>query len=572
MNFKQIKELAINLYKQEKTEEEINKLCGVPLTKELISSWIQEDEEMERGKKLAKLFKKLQKLKKIEMTAKNRDTLAQEIQQIAFEILKIDENNEIALNELIRCFSLQKQYDLGRVYGNKVLNNNPKNIFTLYNMARLEISAQNYEKAMEYNAQLLKIEPQNMQGNTQKSVIEERRKQAQIEEQKRKRQEEIEEKEKQKQAEIEQRVKQLEKAENQILEEIKQENVTIEAKQEEFANQVEEGRYTKENKEVYMQQLQTMFYEGKLNSKNIESVKQELYRYPNQVESAIFISELYYLITENEEKGIEELDICLENTESLQQKEKKQLQEKRKDFLNRIKIKEQMEENQIKAKEQEKETKNKQRQYMTEITTRLNEGTIQKEEVEEIVANLEKCLDRNKAVFLIIKVQEAVFGKAEALKTIQKYSKINNITEQERKVIVKMMVSIKQGNRNTQNYTEKLRNRTKIRKRREAYKKQISTKTIKDLIIDGMSVKEVFEKMSNENFASLKSIAKIRSSMLQKNELLRSKQQEDIRLAEEFLREGYSIRQVYELFDYNIGNNELIVLRKNIKEREVVSK
>ena len=571
MDFKQIRELAINLYRQEKTEEEINKLCGVPLTKEMISSWIQEDEEMQKGKKLAKLFKKMQQLKKSEMTAKNRETLIQETQQIAFEILKIDENNEIALNELVRCFSLQKQYDLGRVYGNKILNNNPKNIFALYNMAKLEMNAENYEKAMEYNAQLLRIEPQNMQGNTQKSVIEERKKQQQMKEQERERQKEIEEKEKQKQAEIDQRIKQLQKAENQILEEIKQENVTIEAKQEEFANQVE-GRYTKENKEVYMQQLQTMFYEGKLNSKNIESIKQELYRYPNQVESAIFISELYYLITENEERGIEELDICLENTESLQQKEKKQLQEKRKDFLNRIKIKEQMEENQIQKKEQEKEAKNKQRQYMAEITARLNEGTIQKEEVEEIVANLEKCLDRNKAVFLIIKVQETVFGKAEALKTIQKYSKINNITEQERKVIVKMVASIKQGNMNTQNYTEKLRNRTKIRKRRETYKKQISTKKIKDLIIDGMSVREVFEKMSNENFVSLKSIAKIRSSMLQKNELLRSKQQEDIRLAEEFLREGYSIRQVYELFDYNIGNNELIALRKNIKEREAVFK
>ena len=48
MNFKQIRELAINLYKQEKTEEEINKLCGVPLKKEMISSWIQEDEEMKK--------------------------------------------------------------------------------------------------------------------------------------------------------------------------------------------------------------------------------------------------------------------------------------------------------------------------------------------------------------------------------------------------------------------------------------------------------------------------------------------------------------------------------------------
>ncbi len=566
MDFKQIRELAINLYRQEKTEEEINKICGVPLTKEMISGWIQDNEEMERGKKLAKLFKKMQQLKKSEMTAKNRETLIQETQQIAFEILKIDENNEIALNELVRCFALQRQYDIGRLYGNKILDKNPNNIFALYNMAKLEMNAENYEKAMEYNAQLLKIEPQNMQGNTQKSVIEERRKQAQLEEQERKRQKEIEEKEKQKQAEIEQRVKQLEKSENQVLEEIKQENVTIEEKQEEFANQ--EERYTKENKEVYMQQLQMMFYEGKLNSKNIESIKQELYRYPNKVESAIFISELYYLLTEKEERAIEELDACLETEGSLQPDEQKQLQKRRLEFLNRIKINEQMEEEQIKAKEQEKQQKAEQRKYMIEIASRLNKGTIQKQEVEGIVANLEKCLDRNKAVFFIIKVQETVCGKTEALRAIQKYSRIHNITEEERNFIVKMKISINQENRSIKNRAEKLSNRTKVRKRKETYKKRISTKKIKDLIIEGMSVKEIFEAMQQEEFASLKSIAKIRSSLLQKDEILRAKQQENIQLAEEFFREGYSMQQVYDLFDYNIGHNELIALRKNMKTRE----
>ncbi len=524
MDFKQIRELAINLYKQGKTEEEINKICEVPLTKEVIAGWIQENEEIERGKKLAKLFKKMQKLKKTEMTAKNREALIQEIQQIAFEILKIDENNEIALNELVRCFALQRQYDIGRLYGNKILDKNPNNIFALYNMAKLEMNAGNYEKAMEYNAQLLKVEPQNMQGNTQKSVIEERRKQHQLKEQ-----------ENQKQAQIERKVQEIQ---------------------------------LKENKEIYMQRIQTMFYEGKLNSRNIEKVKEQLYRYPNKVESAMFISELYYLLTEKEERAIEELDACLENEGSLQPDEQKQLQKRRLEFLNRITIKEQMEEEQIKAKEQEKQQKTEQRKYMIEIASRLNEGTIQKEEVEGIVANLEKCLDRNKAVFLIIKVQEAVCGKTEALRSIQKYSRIHNITEEERNFIVKMTASINQENRSTKKYAEKLRNRTKVRKRKEIYKKRISTKRIKDLIIKGMSVKEIFEAMQQEEFVSLKSIAKIRSSLLQKDETLRANQQENIKLAEEFFREGYSIQQVYDLFDYNIGHNELIALRKNMKTRE----
>lgn len=64
MNFKEIRELAINLYKQGKTEEEIITLCKVLITNEIIANWIQETDEIEKQKALAKLYRKMQKTKK----------------------------------------------------------------------------------------------------------------------------------------------------------------------------------------------------------------------------------------------------------------------------------------------------------------------------------------------------------------------------------------------------------------------------------------------------------------------------------------------------------------------------
>ena len=392
MNFKEIKELAINLYKQGKTEDEIRKLCKVPIDTEMIASWIQESKEIQKSKKLAKLYKKMQKVKKIVITPENKKRLIGELQQIALQILEIEENSEIAMNELVRCFSIQREYELGRNYGIKILENNPRNIFALYNMAKLEMGAGNYEKSLEYNKRLLEIDPQNPQGRIQKKIIEEK------------------ELNKIKKERIEEQVRIIQIEEQEILEQIKQERTDIEEEQKQFAQQQEKNQYTKENKEAYMQYLQKMFYEGNLNSNNIEKVKQELYRYPNQVESALFISEIYYLITEKEDKAIQELDDFIDSQHTLTPKMYNDLQERISDFRGRLQVRKQVEKQELEQDGIKKETRIQQRKYMMNIATNLNEGKISKEEVDDIVINLEKCQDRDKAIYLIIKIYESIYG------------------------------------------------------------------------------------------------------------------------------------------------------------------
>ena len=558
MDFKEIRELAINLYKQGKTEEEINKLCKIPITNEMIANWIQEKDEIEKQKKLAKLYKKMKNIKKIEFTNENKKVILEELQSISFQILEIEPNSQIAMNELVRCFSIKKEYEIGRNYGIRILENNPNNIFVLYNMAKLEMKAQNYEKSLEYNEKLLSIEPQNEQGLIQKDTIEILRKQK----------EEQDERQKQEQL-LEEKVRELQKQEQEELSKIQEEKIDVKTKQEEYVIEEKKKQYTQENKEIYMQKLQRMFLDGSLNSKNIERVKQELYLYPNQVESVTFIAELYYLITEKEEKAIEEIDKVLKVQPTLQQTEKERLETRILDFKNRLKIRQRTEEKQEMQEQKNREIKIEQRKYMMQIAQDLNEGKIQKEEIEEIVKKLEKCQDRDKAIFLIIKIFERVEGKEEALKAIEKYSKIHNITKEEKALIVKVRTSVEQPNKEIKTRQQKIRIRNKVKTKQEKFTKQVVNRKIHELLEKDMNIKEIEEQLKNEGeYVSLKTITKIKSHFLKQNDKAMKKYRNEVELATEFIKDNYTVAQVYELFDYNIGKNILNEIRQRVVQKE----
>lgn len=549
MNFKDIKELAINLYNQGKSEEEIKKLCKVPITKEMIANWIQESKEIENGKRLSKLYRKMQKAKKIEITPQNKEDIIEDIKKIAFQILEIEENSQIAMNELVRCFTIKKEYELGRIYGSKLLQITPNNIFALYNMAKLEMNAGNYDKSTEYNSKILELQPYNKQALVQKELIEKNRNKSE-------------------EKGLEDKIKKLETYEQEVLREIQEGKVDLETKQNEYAKQKEETKYTKENKELYMQRLQKMFYEGKVNSQNIEQIKQELYRYPNQVESVIFISELYYLITEKEERAIEELDEFINSQNELTPIVEQSLQERILDFRARIQIKQKTEEIEKEQEERNKELKNEQRRYMMQIAQKLSEGKIKKEEVETIIENLEKCQDRDKAIFLIIKIYENLYGNNEALKAIEKYSRINNITETEREYIVKIKTKMESPIEEKQNYEKKVKNKLKKKNKKQKYKKQILRDKIRKRLQEKASVKEIYEELKDEEFVTLKSISKIKSNYLKEDEKAMQEYNETIGLAIEFLADEYTIEQTYGLFDYNIGKNVLNELKQKMNQKE----
>lgn len=398
---------------------------------------------------------------------------------------------------------------------------------------------------------MLYVEPQNIQANIQRNLINE--KIGKIEQ------------ERKKQEIIESQIEKIKIQDQQILKEI-QNKLSIEEEQSQFAKQKEDKCYTKENKQIYMNKLQKMFFAGKINATNIENIKKELYCYPDQVESVIFISELEYLITEKEDKAIEEIDKFIDSTYTLTPTSYNDLQEKISDFRNRIQIRKSIERNDIQIEKQNKEIRTKERKYMFKIAQDLNEGKILKEDVEEIVKKLERCHERSKAIFLIIKLYENIYGKDEALIAIEKYSKINNISKEERKLIVKVKLAVQSKENKVRTHNEKIKNRVRIKETKKKLKKQILKNQIYNLMNEGKSIKEIYEILKENDFTSLKSIAKMKSKFLSENEKASKKYEKDLKLAKEFLKDGYSINQVYNLFEYNIGRNVLQKLQEEIKD------
>lgn len=580
MDFKEMKKQAIKLYKEGKTIEEIRKVCKMPIAEETVEKWMQENNGREKVRKIEYLFKKIKKLKNIKMTNENKEEIIEMLEEYVFEVLELDENNQIAMNELVRIYSIKKEYELGRQYGIKLLKENPNNIFALYNMSKLEMSAGNNQKALEYNTRLLEIEPENEQGIKQRNLILKN-----IENEKEKQLKEMQKRE------LEQYESEMQKQDEEILGLIAEEKMSINAKQRKFGMEMNGGnqdseenesidkkqrrfgmeqnegnKYSKEKQKKYMEKLQKQFYEGKINSKNIEKIKEELYKYPDKVESVIFISELYYLITEKEDKAIDILDDFIDSADTLTPTMYHDLQERISYF--RRGLRKQIEEYQQEEERKNKEIKIEQKKYMIEIANKLNERTIKKEEVESIVKKLEKCQDRLKVIFLIVKMYEIVYGRQEALKSIEKYSKIKNITKAERELIVRLRANQTKQTTN-KSRKEKIKDRIKKTEKQNKFKKEIAKKKIIELLDEGKSVKEIYEMLGGKEFVSLKSIAKIRSSYIQKDEETIKKHSESVELATKFLEDGYSVEEVYELFEYNIGKNVLNELKQKMNQKEI---
>jgi len=560
MDLKEVKNLAINLYRQGKTQEEIEKICDTKINEELIANWIQEDLENKNLKQITKLIKKMKKLKNIELNETNKDDIIKEIQEIAFEILKVDSKNELAMNELVRCYTIQKQYKIGRIYGEQILEGNPNNIFVLYNMAKLEIKARNMEKANVYNSRLLEIDKNNKQGNIQKKIIEEK-----IEEE-RKRQEE-----KRKQKEIEKKVRQIELEEKEELEQIKRKK-SIEEEQNGFAAElVKEEKYTVENQKQYIENINKMFIEGKVNSKNIEKVKEELFKYPNKTESSLFLSELYYAITEKEEEGIDQINKFKRKETSLSEEEHKSLDEKISDFRKRIDLKEYLSKKEEEQKIRDKELKQEQREYSRQVIQRIDKGELKKEDIPEIVRNLERYPDRSKSIFLIMKLYEGFYDTTEALKFLAKYSTISNLTQSEIDSIIKMK-SMLLKNKNVDTIKQR---QQKIKKRNIASKKYKKNKEkdtknqIETMLKEGKTVKAIQMKVTmNGNIISLNSINHIKAHLIKIDDTMRSKHEEKIEIAKNLVTAGFSVNEIYELLEADIGKSIIAEIRKEQQSKD----
>lgn len=387
--------------------------------------------------KIRNLFNRIEQLKS-EVNQENKIEIANKISSLALEILEIEPNNKMAINEIVRCYTIKGEYDVGRIFGQKALEENPNSISILYTMAELELRGRNAEKAIEYNAQILSQYPNDKRANKQKERIEARLEQL-------KRKGKIRDKvsivEKEEQPEFIQIAKQKVLEQEQMefgKKDVEEQEPSIEEQQLEFAkDKMQPERYSIEAKKEYMDKIIKMFLDGQVNNKNLTEIKQELYKYPNNTETALFLSELFYDMKGSEERGIQELNKSrhlVENEDTLE--------EKISNFRKRLDAKEYIEKREDEQKIKQEQLKKEQREYSRQIIKRIDNGELTKEEVAEVIKNLEKYPDRSKALYLITKLYQGYYGTKEALGYLAKYSHISDLTLREMADIENVRFSI----------------------------------------------------------------------------------------------------------------------------------
>lgn len=340
---------------------------------------------------------------------------------------------------------------------------------------------------------------------------------------------------------------------------------SIEEEQREFAKEkMQDEKYTLENQKEYIEYLNRMFIEGKVNSKNIEKVKEELSKYPDKIQSSLFLSEIYYAITEKEEKGIEQIDECIDSKDSLSREEYKILDEKVRDFRKRIDLKEYLAKKEEEQKLREKELKQEQREYSRQIIKNLDNGELKKEDIPEIAKKLEKYPDRSKAIFLIMKLYEGYYGRTEALQALIRYNSISDLSDAEKDMIVKLRNAI--NNNKNVNTIRQRQQKVRLRKIKSIQykknKKENQRNFIEDMLKQGETVKSIqMQAMISGDVVSLKSISKIRTHLIATDEKMKNRYDEEMTMARQLVDEGFSVEQIYDLFGSNIGKNKLMEMR-----------
>lgn len=387
--------------------------------------------------KIRQLFKQIEQLKS-QVNQENKIETANQISNLALQILEIEPNNKMAINEMIKCYMVKREYDVGRIFGQKALEENPNSISILYTMAELELRGRNAEKAIEYNAQILSQYPNDKRANQQKEKIEKRLEQLREEGKIRR---EVQRVKKEEQPEFVQIAKQnvLEQEQRKFgKKDVEEQEPSIEEQQLEFAkDKMQPEKYSIEAKKEYMDKITKMFLDGQVNNKNLTEIKQELYKYPNNTESALFLSELFYAMKGSEEKGIQELNKSrhlVENEDTLE--------EKISNFRKRLDAKEYIEKREDEQKIKQEQLKKEQREYSRQIIKRIDNGELTKEEVPDIIRNLEKYPDRSKSLYLITKLYQGYYGTKEALGYLAKYSHISDLTLREMADIENVRFSI----------------------------------------------------------------------------------------------------------------------------------
>lgn len=326
--------------------------------------------------------------------------------------------------------------------------------------------------------------------------------------------------------------------------------------------------YTEETRKEFLQEVEKGFVEGTLTLENMNQTIEEAKKYPNFMQSLISIFDIKAKMTGNLQDKINGLKEYLDTAQTLTPEQYSRLsneivqtreQEKKENEVERV----------INRKyEKEKyEDSNEQRQYSKQVIQKLNRGEITREELPLITAKLESFKDRAKSIFLITKLNEAICGREEAYNTLLKYSSISDLTEFEKQNIGEMQRILTRQEK-TIDIKQKGKKIRLKEPEKKVYDKKIQKQEIINLLNQRKTVLQIHE-ILKEKGTSLKSIARVKTFYLRQNEELRAEQLKLETYAGDFIKEGYSLKDVYAMMEYDIPMTKLKTMEEKIKKSQL---
>ena len=329
--------------------------------------------------------------------------------------------------------------------------------------------------------------------------------------------------------------------------------------------------YTEDRRKEFIADIQKEFLHGNINQNEIDEKIEEARKYPNFDKSLIEILDIKSKMTGNKDEKINKLEEYVNTEKTITEEGYKNvldaISETREEIKNDEMIEKYVDKKQETEKQERKEKSQQQREYSKEIIERLNKGEITKEELPEIVKKLETSIDRTKAIFLITKLYEILYGRREASKQLIKYTYLSDLSPKEKRTMAEMQKALTSGKKE-KGKTRKIKDTYKKKEQKQQrYVKKVQKEKIKQFLDEGKSVKQIFNLLKDSGIA-LSTITAVKGHYIKGNEALEKERREEEEDAKALLKGGYTPEEVYEFLEYNLPISSLKNMDKEIRKEE----
>lgn len=121
-----------------------------------------------------------------------------------------------------------------------------------------------------------------------------------------------------------------------VMQRLERVNLILEKQAEELKEEKQGKTFTEEDRQVWIENIQKQFQEGKISLEDIDNINKEARKYPNYIKSFIAILDLKTKITEDFQSEIEELDKYLETEYSVSKEDYKLILDEMTKIKNQI--------------------------------------------------------------------------------------------------------------------------------------------------------------------------------------------------------------------------------------------